>query len=105
MLYGKLYLNCVFETYFVFLSVLSTVRMQLLDPEFLNNEILNNKIVKASIECQDLVEKARSFQSIQNTFKNTVRQCPDVPGIIYAVGGFGSSRPNPQGQQQSPLRG
>lgn len=77
--------------------------MKLLDKEFLNNVVLNNEIVKSSIECQDLVEMVQSIQAVQSTFKNTVRQCSDIPGIIYAVGGFSLTKLKKLNQKQQSL--
>lgn len=68
--------------------ILATVRMPLLKPQFLATQVAVNPIVSGSKECRTLVEEARKFHSLLNSVKTTARHCQDVPGIIYALGGF-----------------
>ncbi|KAI1711637.1 kelch motif domain-containing protein [Ditylenchus destructor] len=77
--------------------VFAAVRMPLLKPSFLADEVSKNAIIRNSIECRDLVDEAKNFHLIPerrpllHSFKITARLCSDVPGLIYAVGGFNSA--------------
>ncbi|CAD6197420.1 unnamed protein product [Caenorhabditis auriculariae] len=74
--------------------ILSCVRLPLLKPSFLADIVATNKLIKEDLACRDLVDEAKDYHLIperrplMKSFRLKARQCHDVPGLIFALGGL-----------------
>ncbi|PAV59310.1 hypothetical protein WR25_15652 [Diploscapter pachys] len=77
--------------------LLSCVRLPLLKPSFISDEVASHPLFKPNLACRDLVDEAKDYHLMPDrrasfkSFRTKSRQCPDIPGLIFAVGGFAKS--------------
>ena len=78
-------------------SLLSAVRLPLLETKFLMTRVDQNQLIRQSIECRDLVDEAKRFHLVPDLFHEPMSRTPRmVPrhatiGTLMAVGGKESS--------------
>ena len=78
-------------------SLLSAVRLPLLETKFLMTRVDQAELVRESLECRDLVDEAKRFQLVPDLFHEPTSRSPRmVPrhatiGTLMAVGGKESS--------------
>ncbi|PAV75433.1 hypothetical protein WR25_17823 [Diploscapter pachys] len=77
--------------------LLSCVRLPLLKPSFISDEVASHPLFKPNLACRDLVDEAKDYHLMPDrrasfkSFRTKPRECPDIPGLIFAVGGFAKS--------------
>lgn len=74
--------------------LLTKVRMPLLTPAYLTDRVATEELVRTSHQCRDLLDEAKDYhlmperRLLLQSFRTRPRCCPDILGLIYAVGGL-----------------
>lgn len=75
-------------------ELLTKVRMPLLTPHYLTDRVATEELIRTSHRCRDLVDEAKDYhlmperRPLLQSFRTRPRCCPDIVGLIYAVGGL-----------------
>lgn len=75
-------------------QLLTKVRMPLLTPQFLTDNVATEELIRTSHQCRDLLDEAKDYhlmperRFLLQSFRTRPRCCPDIVGLIYAVGGL-----------------
>ncbi|XP_013777569.1 kelch-like protein 18 [Limulus polyphemus] len=75
-------------------ELLTKVRMPLLTPYYLTDRVATEELIRTSHRCRDLLDEAKDYhlmperRPLLQSRRTRPRCCPDIIGLIYAVGGL-----------------